>query len=228
MITFRQPFAREYPITQRYGEKDTSAFHTGIDYATPKGTPILASADGTVMAAGWDATGYGFRVILKHGDGRATLYAHLQHVKVHLYDKILQSEVIGLSGNSGNSTGPHLHFEARYKWDQYASHFDPMELPLMSMIDLPDPQTEKSSNTEHKPISAGTVRVVCDLANVRDPINFTIRGQKSNGETFEITDGVVMINNLPYHRIIPRHVNDLGGLIAEYDGFGTQILEQVT
>ena len=227
MITYRQPFKGDYLITQRYGEKDTSAFHTGIDYACPHGTQIMASADGVVMFSGWDSTGYGKMVIIQHNDGKATLYAHLAGSGVVLRQKVQQGDIIGLSGNTGNSTGPHLHFEARSKWNDYKSHQDPITyLPLMSMIDLPEP--EEPSNTEHKPITAGTVRVVCDLANVRDPLNFTVRGQKSRGETFEITDGVKMISNLPYHRIIPRHVDDLGGLIAEYDGFGTQILEQVT
>lgn len=229
MITYRQPFRNEWPITQRYGEKDTSSFHTGIDYAMPTGTQVLASADGVVMFAGWDNYGYGKCVIIQHNDGKATLYAHLVETGVVLRQKVQQGEVIGLSGNTGNSTGPHLHFEARAKWSDYRTHQDPITfLPLMSIIDLPQ-DSGTLSDTERKPIKAGTVRVVCDLANVRDPANHSyIRGQKKHGETFEVTDGTVEINGLPYRRIIPRHVEDLGGLIAEYDSFGTQILEQVT
>ena len=56
-MNYRQPFDGSYPITQGYGDTDTSAFHTGIDYACPTGTPILASEAGTVMFAGWDNTG---------------------------------------------------------------------------------------------------------------------------------------------------------------------------
>ena len=135
MLTYRQPFAGDFPITQRYGETVTSAFHTGIDYACPLGTPILASADGVVMAAGWDATGFGNRVIILHDGHHATLYAHLQTVAVFVNQKVSQGDVIGMSGSTGNSTGPHLHFEARTVWHDYKSHFDPMTLPLQSVDD---------------------------------------------------------------------------------------------
>lgn len=135
-MTYRQPFRGEYPITQRYGEKDTSAFHTGIDYACPVTTPILASADGKVMHAGWLNGGWGYCVIIQHNDGNATLYAHLSKIGVVPRQKVEQGQVIGLSGSTGNSTGPHLHFEARRRWADYKSHFDPMDLPLMTVYDF--------------------------------------------------------------------------------------------
>mgnify|MGYP002620077812 CR=1 FL=1 len=140
MVSYRQPFRGEYPITQSYGEVVPGVTyqgkpHTGIDYGCPMQTPILASADGTVMAAGWDVTGYGFRVIIKHADGRATLYAHLDSISVSANDKVTQGQEIGLSGSTGYATGPHLHFEARRVWNDYTSHFDPMTLPLMSVDD---------------------------------------------------------------------------------------------
>ena len=132
---YRQPFEGSYPITQNYGEAGTSAFHTGIDYACPENTPILASEAGTVMFAGWDSTGYGYCVIIQHADGNATLYAHLKMVAVKAGQKVQRSQVIGYSGTTGNSTGPHLHFEARKTWNDYKSHFDPMTLPLHSSIE---------------------------------------------------------------------------------------------
>ena len=141
-MNYRQPFEKEYPITQSYGETYTSAFHTGIDYGCPLGTPILASESGTVFSAGWDNTGYGNCVIIQHKDGNATLYAHLQSIAVKAGQKVKRSQVIGYSGSTGNSTGPHLHFEARKKADDYTSHFDPMTLPLHSSIepaDMPTP-----------------------------------------------------------------------------------------
>lgn len=132
---YRQPFTGSYPISQGYGEADTSAFHTGIDYACPLRTPILASEAGAVAFAGWDATGYGNCVILRHDDGQATLYAHLSLVSVVVGNRVRQGEKIGESGNTGNSTGPHLHFEARHVWNDPKSHFDPMLLPLHSVAD---------------------------------------------------------------------------------------------
>ena len=134
---YRQPFEGGYQITQNYGEAGTSAYHTGIDYACPEMTPILASEAGTVMFAGWDKTGYGNCVIIRHSDGNATLYAHLSIVTVTLGEQVQRSQVIGYSGSTGNSTGPHLHFEARRVWNDYTSHFDPMLLPLHSSIEEP-------------------------------------------------------------------------------------------
>lgn len=134
-MTYRQPFRNDWPITQRYGEQITSKFHTGIDYGCPLGTSILASSDGEVMFAAWDSTGYGNMVIISHAPDCATLYAHLSDISVVCGRTVRQGELIGHSGSTGNSTGPHLHFEARRKWNDYKTHFDPMSLPLMSVDD---------------------------------------------------------------------------------------------
>jgi hypothetical protein len=149
---YRQPFEGSYIITQPYGGTDTSAFHTGIDYGCPEGTPILASEAGTVKFAGWDSTGYGYCVIIQHADGNATLYAHLKMVVVKAGQKVERSQVIGYSGTTGNSTGPHLHFEARHTWNDYRSHFDPMSLPLHSSIEAPKDNTPKPAP---KPVLKG-------------------------------------------------------------------------
>ena len=134
-MQYRQPFSGDYPISQKYGETITSKFHTGIDYACPATTPILASEAGQVVMSGWDKTGFGYCVIIKHEDGNATLYAHLTMVACKLGQRVARSQVIGYSGSTGNSTGPHLHFEARKVWNDYKSHFDPMNLPLMTVDD---------------------------------------------------------------------------------------------
>ena len=135
-MTYRQPFSGEWPITQYYGEKVTSSFHTGIDYGCPVGTPIMASSDGLIRFSGFDKTGYGNCVIIEHDATHSTLYAHLNTLRYMVTGiRVKQGEVIGYSGNSGNSTGPHLHFEARTIWNNYQTHFDPMKLPLMSVDD---------------------------------------------------------------------------------------------
>lgn len=135
MLTYRQPFKNEWPITQKYGDTITSSFHTGIDYGCPFGTPILSSAEGAVVFAAWDNTGYGNLVIVQHTLICATLYAHLSDVSVKVGQKVRQGELLGHSGSTGNSTGPHLHFEARQTWNDYRTHFDPMLLPLKSVDD---------------------------------------------------------------------------------------------
>lgn len=137
-MNFRQPFRGEWPISQRYGEKITDPKgHTGIDYACPVSTPILASANGTVMFAGWNTTGFGRCVIIRHDGSHSTLYAHLALIPrgITAGVDVKQGEEIGFSGSTGNSTGPHLHFEARKQWNDCRSHFDPMALPLMSVDD---------------------------------------------------------------------------------------------
>ncbi len=145
---FRQPFTNDWPITQKYGENVTTNFHTGIDYGCPLGTNILASESGVVMFAGLDKTGYGNMVTIQHSDDCATLYAHLSLISVVVGQKVRKGEKIGESGNTGYSTGPHLHFEARTKWNDYRSHFDPMKLPLMSVDDsIPNSsENEKEEN----------------------------------------------------------------------------------
>jgi hypothetical protein len=88
--------------------------HQGIDIAAGDGAPIYASDNGTVVYAGWNANGYGNTVMIDHGTGYATLYAHLSAVNVACAVGVAQGQVIGYGGSTGNSTGPHLHFELRY------------------------------------------------------------------------------------------------------------------
>ena len=92
--------------------KGASTYHQGIDWATPTGTSVMASCGGTVSKAGW-ASGYGYCVFIDHEDGRQTRYGHLSKVLVKVGQKVRQGEKIALSGNTGVSTGAHLHFEMR-------------------------------------------------------------------------------------------------------------------
>lgn len=131
-MNYRQPFTGSYPITQKYGETYTDPKgHTGIDYACPIGTPVLASESGTVTSIGKLSTGYGNYVLIRHEDGKTTLYAHLSEIVVKAWQTVKKGEIIGYSGSTGNSTGPHLHFEMR---DPKGSPIDPMPY-LHSEID---------------------------------------------------------------------------------------------
>lgn len=85
--------------------------HKGIDIVNVVGTPIVAAADGTVAYAGWSDGGYGYVIEILHRDGVRTLYAHNSKLMVAAGDLVKRSQVIALMGNSGRSTGPHLHFE---------------------------------------------------------------------------------------------------------------------
>jgi murein DD-endopeptidase MepM/ murein hydrolase activator NlpD len=88
-------------------------FHTGIDLAAPLGTPVTAAADGVVVAVMHTGVGYGNYVIIAHGAGIMTLYAHLLETDVKTGDRVTRGHPIGLEGSSGLSTGPHVHFELR-------------------------------------------------------------------------------------------------------------------
>lgn len=89
-----------------------SSYHRGIDWGTPVGTSVVASCGGTVTQAGWLGT-YGYCVFISHPDGRETRYAHLSKVLVSKGQYVSQGQKIALSGNTGASSGPHLHFEIR-------------------------------------------------------------------------------------------------------------------
>lgn len=85
--------------------------HAGLDFTAPSGTPIYATADGTVSDAGFHTGGYGNRVVINHGFGYQTLYGHMSKIKARVGEKVLRGEVIGYVGTTGKSTGPHCHYE---------------------------------------------------------------------------------------------------------------------
>lgn len=95
---------RIHPIYQ------TRIFHDGMDFTCDIGTPVYATADGIVKKARWES-GYGYMVTLDHGYGYETRYAHLKSFNVKRGQKVVRGETIALSGNSGRSTGPHVHYE---------------------------------------------------------------------------------------------------------------------
>ena len=90
-----------------------SARHRAIDIATAWGAPVYAAGEGRVVRAGWLFTGYGFSVIIRHPNGLVTLYSHMTHPAVKVGDWVKRGQPIGLVGSTGNSTGPHVHFEVR-------------------------------------------------------------------------------------------------------------------
>lgn len=93
------------PFGIRWGRR-----HEGVDWSCPVGTAIKASCGGTVASAGWQ-NGYGNCIVISHSDGKQTKYAHLSSILVTAGQKVAQGDKIALSGNTGRSTGPHLHFE---------------------------------------------------------------------------------------------------------------------
>ncbi len=103
-----------FRITTYFGQRGAfQRYHTGIDLAAPYGTPIVAAKAGQVQVAGWSSYGYGFHVVVDHGGGVETLYAHMSRIAVRSGEWVEAGQVIGYVGSTGWSTGPHLHFEVR-------------------------------------------------------------------------------------------------------------------
>lgn len=105
-------------ITSYFGYRDrpnvagATSNHQAVDWATPMGTSVVASCGGTVVKAGWIGS-YGYAIYIDHEGGRQTRYAHLSKIQVSVGQKVKQGERIALSGSTGASTGPHIHFELR-------------------------------------------------------------------------------------------------------------------
>lgn len=103
-------------ITSNYGfRKSFGRIHKGIDLALNMGDTVRAALPGVVAKVGYDVGGYGLYIVLVHNNGMETRYAHLQKTVPEPGTRVYAGEPVGLGGNSGNSTGPHLHFEIRYR-----------------------------------------------------------------------------------------------------------------
>lgn len=105
---FRSPFGvRRHPITGR------TRMHSGVDWAAPRGTPILSAGDGKVLEAGWHSGGYGRQTKIQHANGYVSSYSHQSKISNGVVPgaRVKQGQIIGLIGSTGLSTGPHLHYE---------------------------------------------------------------------------------------------------------------------
>lgn len=120
------PDPAKFRLSSRFGYRSDpfsgrSTRHTGVDFAMKPGNPVYATGDGVVESVKFEFFGYGNQVVVDHGFGYKTRYAHLKSVGVVEGMKVKRGECLGLSGNSGRSSGPHLHYEVLYK----GSHVNP-------------------------------------------------------------------------------------------------------
>lgn len=220
-MKLNKPFHGDYAITQAYGVQSvTGKRHMGIDWALPMGTPVFAAADGMVTFAGKDTTGYGNCVIIRHGDGSGTVYAHLDSLMVKEQHFIIAGIGIGFSGNTGTSTGPHLHFEYRRKADDYKSAIDPM--PFI-------PANEKPVT---EPVASANVKAESGIVKVVAPNGVRIRLEPNlpdgeffrwafAGEEFEKTGRIAESSGLPWAEV------NIRAYIAIQDTDGTVLLEDI-
>lgn len=119
-------------ISGAYGESRAGdRRHNGVDFAVPPGTVVRAARAGIVVVAGWQnpqdpAEGFGLRVWVDHGDGIFSCYAHLSEIHATAGQALAEGDLVGLSGNTGHTTGPHLHYEERTgAWGQEGTPRDP-------------------------------------------------------------------------------------------------------
>jgi murein DD-endopeptidase MepM/ murein hydrolase activator NlpD len=125
------PLLTPAPIASRFGWRThpltgMRRFHSGVDMAAQMGAPVVAAGSGTIVSAGWK-TGYGNTIVIQHNGTQQTLYGHLSKISVQAGQSIARGTVIGLVGSTGNSTGPHLHFESRMLTATGWSAIDPRE-----------------------------------------------------------------------------------------------------
>ncbi len=125
------PLLNPAPITSRFGWRThpltgSRRFHSGVDIGAPAGAPVVATGAGTIVSAGWKG-GYGKAVVIEHNGVQQTLYGHLSEISVQTGQTVAQGTVIGLVGSTGNSTGPHLHFETRTPDSDGWTAIDPSE-----------------------------------------------------------------------------------------------------
>lgn len=105
-----------WPTSARIITQNFSFYHNGLDIATPWGTmpPIYACGNGTVTRSGWDPFGLGLHIVIDHGNGYQTVYGHMSKLNVGVGRDVDKGDVIGVMGNTGRSTGPHVHFIVKY------------------------------------------------------------------------------------------------------------------
>ncbi|MEM9279159.1 MAG: M23 family metallopeptidase [Pseudomonadota bacterium] len=147
---------RVHPISRRY------KMHAGVDWAAPRGTPILSAGNGVVQKAGWSGSGYGKQTIIRHANGYETSYAHQTAIAKGIRPgvRVRQGQVIGYVGSTGYSTGPHLHYEVKVN----KNRVDPMRIRL--------PRGKVLKDAELKAFEAE-----------RDRINALVTGEEEPEET---------------------------------------------
>ncbi|WP_332330055.1 transglycosylase family protein [Streptomyces sp. WMMC1477] len=118
------PGVRPGTAYRQTGSSWSAGYHTGVDFPVPTGTSVTAVTRATVVSAGWGGA-YGYQVVLRHHDGRYSQYAHLSAISVSAGQRVEPGQRVGRAGNTGNSTGPHLHFEIR-TGSGYGSDIDPL------------------------------------------------------------------------------------------------------
>lgn len=217
---------KNYLVTQRFGERITDPLgHTGIDLWQPVGTPVYAAEGGDVLATGivnnsYADSLYGRIVFIDHRNGYYTLYAHLDKVLVQTGQSVLAGTQIGTVGLTGNTTGPHLHFEVRIKptWNR-GNFIDPESVcgPAGNKPNVIQAPISLKPNLKN----VTKVKVANDILNMRDTAGYIgkIVAQLKRGAKLTIVGDKINKDGLEWYPV------QLQGYVASSDGF-TTLLEK--
>lgn len=227
-MNFIKPFLGNYVVTQTYNEHKaraiangwcwkpdtgcTSFYYPGIDYGTPINTSIVVSENGIVTEAKKDLSpsgGYGNYVKIKHAENFITLYGHLNKILCAVGQSVKRGKIIGLSGNTGNSTGPHIHWEMRLN----GIPVDP-QLYISSAPIVPIPEKNKNLTINKSAYIKSNVG-----ANLRADMGSALALVYCGTEVM-ITGSPITLRGLQYYPVT------LSGYIAKDDGNGNIILDQ--
>lgn len=225
----RKPFDGDYPITQLWGENPDmyAQFglkgHDGIDYGTPTGTEILAPHGGQILEATYDQYGYGNYIKIEN-DKEGSVLGHLQEFKVKAGNNVIEGQIIGISDNTGNSTGPHLHWgyytKPRNRDDGYAGFIN--QLPLINQN--PAIYTEAQMTVVRLDRDKNWTLYQDALTQVKQ------REERISGLEKEVDDLKQKYENEQKHSIeLNSQLADASSLLekikSESKDYGTQILE---
>lgn len=220
---------KNYIVTQKFGETITdSKGHTGIDLWQPVGTPVYVAEGGDVLAAGiinnsYGNSQYGKCILIDHKNGYYTFYAHLDNILVKVGQSVLAGTQIGTVGQTGNVTGPHLHFEVRTNPNWNRSYFIDPEALCGPAVDKPNViQTPNVGNILKPNLNnINKVKVANNLLNMRNAAGYSgkIIAELKKGTKLTITGNKIIIDGLEWY---PVQVN---GYVAASDGF-TILLER--
>lgn len=183
-----QTFADHVARAKAHGWKN---YNGGIDWAIPSGMQVKAAQAGEVSAVRHDATGYGVHVRVQHESGYLTIYGHLMSIQVAVGDEVKAGDVLGQSDNTGNSTGPHLHFELRHN----NIAVDPQPLMVTQIVtetgveEPTDIEEESKPRPEEFPVLP-KAKVTSVALNIRmgPGVENSLVGMMPHGQVFEVLD----------------------------------------
>ena len=196
------------PISTKYGQvTDSNGValwggnpHKAIDYKVPVGTPVQAAASGTVkqVGSGSGDRSYGIYIEIDHGNGYSTLYAHLSSVQVSVGQAVVQGQVIGLSGETGYATGPHLHFEARHNGNK----INPANLGLGGSAAVVAGTSTSAASTSGVMAISGSVGTAANIITSSTGggagVPQAYRGASVGGASVAVSGGSGMATNTGY------------------------------